>query len=205
MDTDDTPQATQPDEAKGLSVLDAIRDVREQKLGEKPRRIAINVPAYIDSKGNPRVSVIYAYPEGGYERVMRALRRERQGLAMNDATMRLEGAGDLLLAACVSVVGVGLDGRYVDLLTNADLGTQGDVEPPATPLRFSRKLAELFDIEIPEGVESVPRFILRNVFSPRGAKTGVYEGDPAISATSDAVYEFINGVDLVADEDSLGE
>lgn len=208
MNDDDTPDEQQQhlDETpSGLSVLDEVRAIRDEKVAEQPRRFCTGIPAYVDASGKARVSVIYTYPEAGQAAVMGSVRRERMAIAKGDADARLEAAGDLLIASCGSVVGRTGDGRLVDLLTDADLGTDADPQLPETPLRFGPRLAELFQIDVPPEVEHKSRFILRNVFSPRGQATGVYEGDVAIISTSDAVFQFVQGVDLAADEAAAGE
>lgn len=192
-------------EAGGSSILDEIREIRAEKANGEARLFVLDIPAYTDANGKPRLAVIYRYPEQGQEAVMAAVQRERQGLRQGDAAKRLEGASDCLLAACASVVGRRVDGALVDALTGAPLGTDARPELPERPLRFGNALAKSFEIDVPEEVRNKPRFILRNLFSPRGLSQGEYEGDVAIITASDLVFGFINGADFELDSETVGE
>jgi hypothetical protein len=179
------------------SILDDVRAIREAKIVEQEPRLVANVPLYDD-----RLAVIYTYPADGAERAVAAVEREMQS---KDFEGRLDGASKLLVIACAAVVGRDVHGKLVDLVTGELLGPDDKPELPSAPMRFDRTLAERLAIDVPEDVKGVGRFVCRQVFSPKGLSQGVYEGDLALIATSNAVYAWLSGARAKADEDAAGE
>jgi hypothetical protein len=190
VDAPTAPAAETNGNAQGVSVMDGIRAIRAQRIADDVRQLDLDVPHY-----DARLAIIYRYPEKGYERAMKAIEREQRG-------ERLDGPCDFLVECCAAVVGRDAEGGLIDPFTNGPLA-EGQL--PENPMRFDTRLAEALQIDVPPEVKQRARFIVRQVFSPRGAATGVYDGDLAIISQSNVVFAWLNGAELRIEEDAAGE
>lgn len=197
MDTEQQEQTYDAPEPVGSSIMDGLREMRQRKVQESPRRLVLNVPGYEN-----RLAVIYHYPPDGYQRAVKAVERELSG---KDPNARLDGASDMLVVACAAVVARSADGDLIDPHTSAPLGSDDEPEIPDEPMRFDRSLAKALKIDVPPEVKGVGRFVVRQLFSPRGASTGVYDGDLAVISTSNQVFAWLNGAEIAIDEEASGE
>lgn len=188
------PEAPQEAEVEDGSILGHLNALRDRKAREAAPMKDFAVPGYGDG-----LIVRYRYPDGGYKRAIKAAQRENLS---SDPDARLNGAGDLLIACCGSVLGKLPDGTVVDLRTDHPLG---EGELPESPLRFDTALAEKFRITVPDGVSSVSRFVLRAIFSPRGLSQGEWDGDLALISQSNQVFMWLNKAQESLDEDLAGE
>lgn len=176
------------------SIIDGVRAMREAKLSDDVRQLDLDIPGY-----EGKLAVIYRYPESGYQRAVKALER---GVEEKTPLARVEAAADLLALACAAVVGRNDEGALIDPVSNALLGER---ELPENLMRFDRKLAAAVGIDVAPDVKTVGRLVVRSLFSPRGAATGVYEGDLALISQSNVVFAWLNGAEIKADDEVLGE
>lgn len=191
----DGPEMADTPEQGGGSILDSIRTMRSERLADPSRLLDLIVPQY-----HGRIAILYRYPETGAEAAIKAVERERRGDTPN---ARIEGASDLLVACCASVVGRDPETKaLLDLKTGATLAEN---ELPENVYRFDRRFAEAVNIEVPGEVKGVARHVCRQLFSPRGAATGVYDGDLSLYAHSNVVYSWLQGAEVEVDEELSGE
>lgn len=194
-DIDEQQPSEQVQPAGDGSILGELRAMRDRKGHENPPTVDFDVPGY----GTPSALVIrYQYPSGGYQAAVNAAQAE----FTNAPDARIEGNADLLMACCASVLGRNRDGKLVELATNRVLGP-GEIPNP--PLKLGRPVAEALGIAVPAEVKRPGRFIVRHLFSPRAALTGVYDGDVALIAQGNAVYAWLAGAKADLDDELSGE
>lgn len=186
----------------GTSFMDEVRALRERRAEETQPRFVVDIPAYEDEHGNHRLAVIFEYPMSGAERLMQALELELEGEGDND---RLEAACMTLVEACAAVVGRDTKGNLIDPVTGVLVGPDEKPGLPESPMRFDRKLADAFKIDVPNEVKTPGRFICRSLYSPKGQSNGLYDGDLALITTSRAVFAWLHGRRVKADEETAGE
>lgn len=186
------------------SILDDLRAVRTRKADATPPTLTLAIAGY----GEPsRLGVVYRYPTAGYEVVIEATDLERLG---TEKDAQLHGNADLLSACCASLVGrrPNEDGKTFTLL-NLDTDepvTEAQVIDQGFPaVRFNRALADKLGILCGPDVEKVARFVCREVFSPGGQATGRYEGDIALIAHGNVIFQWLQGVERDRETEQAGE
>jgi hypothetical protein len=168
------------------SLLGSLHAKREELAKRGTREIRKLVPLW-----DGALSVVYRYPEGGTDPIIRAVERAQ---ASGKPQAAFDANADVLIACCHTVEGRQGDEDW-EPLDNAD----------GSPVRFTRKLADLLQIDVPDNLKSPARFIVRNVFSPLAASTGVYEGDISLMTQAGQVISWLNGAEQQADEALRGE
>ena len=177
------------------SVLDQLRERRQKLAQESAESLTLDVPGY-----GGRLVARYRFPEAGYQPIVRALARAQAPGRGQGSKADLDANCDLLVTCCETLLGRDEGGTLVDLEANASLD---ESNPPA--LRFGPHLAQLFGIEVPEGLKSPARFVVRHVFSPRAAATGVYDGDIALMTQAGQVMAWLAGQETELGEEFVGE
>lgn len=192
----DGPSAAR-EEPQG-SILGDLRAIRQAKASEAPPTYPLDIAGY----GTPsRLTVVYRYPTAGYSAALAGAELERLG---KDKDARVNGNADILVVCCASLLGKRPDGTFVNLDTDEPV-TLDEVTDPAFPAaRFNKTLAEKFGIEVGDA-ERVARFVCREVFSPGAQQTGRHEGDMALIAHGNLVFNWLQGANRAADEETAGE
>lgn len=150
------------------SIFGVLKRKREEAEPDEP--LVLPVAAYDDM-----VAVRFTYPEGGWER-LRANGRKLEG--SKDPLAELWALCDLLAACCDEIL----------------FRDEGDwTGHPDGPLRFNKRLADSIGLEMPEGLKSPVRFIVRNFYSPRASETAVYRGDTILSGHAVKVSQWLEG------------
>ena len=194
MDTVRDPEwhasAGQPAEPAAPSILDELV-ARRDEMASEDHELVLDVPGY-KVRGVNRLAVRYRYPEVGASGLA-AMERRAIESGSDEAIVSMQI--DYLVQCCDEVLGRDDDGALVRL----------DPEPDAPPLRFGKRLAELFHIEIPEEERAKARFVCRRVFSPGFTQTGRWEGDIVMTDQSRAVQAWLTRIHEQANEDFSGE
>lgn len=187
---DDWAPEKPPAAAKGPSILDELVQRREQMARER-HELVLDIPGY-RLRGVNRLAVRYRYPEVGAKGLAAMEARAVQsGIESAIVSMQI----DYLVACCDEV------------LTRDDAGELQRLEPneDAPPLRFGKRLAELFRIDVPDGEKAKARFVCRSLFSPQFAETGVWEGDIVLTNQSQTVQGWLQQIGAQTDEEFSGE
>lgn len=186
IDTEDAGGASETSEAPG-SVAAFLRAKREQIVHDGPAELELDVPGYEGA-----LVVTYRYPEGGSDPVVQAVNRAQNS---KERGAIVSANADLLVACCYEVRG---------RLPAGDLEPL-DPDPSDGPVRFSKRLARLLEIDVPDDVKAPARFVCRNVFSPQAAATGVYDGDVALMVQGGEVVQFLSKAEAEVSERFVGE
>lgn len=174
----------------GGSILDRITARRDEIARSEPAVLDVEVPGY-----EGLLVVRFRYPEGGWKVISTAVERAADTRNPDGA---LTGNIDVLLA-CVHEV-LGRDPATGDLVP-----LDRSAQPGDPPLRFTKELAALLKIAVPDEIKSKGRFIARHVFSPRAEATGIYDGDVALMTTGGRVISWLQGERDRVDEGLAGE
>lgn len=169
------------------SVLSHLQHTRDEIVRAETKPLTLVVPRWKGALG-----IRYQYPEAGSDAIVDAVERAQNAGAGHDQL--LEANSDVLIACCADVVGRVPGGKWQPL----------DATNPA-PLRITSRLANLLGIAVPDNLRSPGRYILRNVFSPKGEATGIYEGDLSLMSQSGRVITWLNDGEDRADERLSGE
>ena len=172
------------------SILDELV-ARRDEMASEDHELVLDVPGY-KVRGVNRLAVRYRYPETG-AKGLAAMERRAIESGSDDAIVSMQI--DYLVQCCDEVLGRDDAGNLVGL----------DPEPNAPPLKFGKRLAELFKIEIPEEEKAKARFVCRRVFSPGFPQTGKWEGDIVMTDQSRAVQAWLTRIHEQANEDFSGE
>lgn len=204
MSTTDATAESAQDGPPSRSILDEIRAARERKASAAPPTLTLAIAGYGEP---PRVAVVYRYPTAGYEAVTAATDLEQLS---GEKDARLHGNCDLLVACCASIVGrrPNADGSTFTLLnidTDEPVTEEQVVEQTFPATRFGQALADKFGILCGPDVQKVPRFVCREVFSPGAQATGRHEGDLALIAHGNIVFQWLQGVERDRTEEQAGE
>lgn len=183
--TDFPDLAAEP--AESGSLLGSLQRKRAEIAQRGTREIRKLVPLW-----DGALSIVYRYPEGGSDPIVQALERARQRGKPSDV---LDANCDALIACCYTVEGRRPDGEWEPL----------DADRPGDPLRFTQRLADLLEIDVPERLRSPARHILRHVFSPLAAATGVFDGDISLMTQGGQIVTWLSAGDQQADEELRGE
>jgi hypothetical protein len=179
-----------PDPPRPASILDELVARRDEMAREK-HELVLDVPGY-RLRGVNRLAVRYRYPEGG-AKALAAMEARAVQKGIEDAIVAMQI--DYLVACCDEVLTRDDDGELQRLEPDAD----------APPLKFGKRLAELFRIEIPEEEKAKARFVCRRVFSPGFAETGVWEGDIVLTGQSQDVQAWLRSIHSQTNEEFSGE
>lgn len=161
--TEDAPAA-----APG-SVLDLIGQTRDEiEADDEP--LFVQLLAYQN-----RIALRFDYPEGGFAQIRRALGigQQTQRRRKVDDEAELNALADVMVACCSGVVEV------KDGVPEVEWPS---IDPSGRPVRLNRVLAELIRLDVPREAKKPGRFILRHLYSPKAHKTGVFRGDPTLTA-----------------------
>lgn len=172
--------------APDTSLLGSLQRKRDELAKRGTREERKLVPLWEGA-----LSVVYRYPDGGVDTIIRAAERAQ---AAQDQGATFNASCDVLISCCHRVEGRQPGGEWEPLDAADD-----------RPVRFTRRLAGLLQIDVPETVKSPARFILRHVFSPLAATTGEFEGDVAILKQSAQIQQWLGGAEAAADEALRGE
>lgn len=196
----DYPHAVQ--EPSDGSILGNLRQRRAEAAQEADPYLVLDIPGYEPPGGQKSaLAVVYRHPQGGYKAALKALEVEFQGKGPDK---RLEGNADLLIACCACIVGQDEQGQLYDLRDDSPLSAEEALEH-ANPLRFNAELAEKLGIVLPAEKGKVGRFVVRQVFNREAQATGRYLRDLAIIGTGNAVFAWLGGANVQAEEVLEGE
>jgi hypothetical protein len=173
-------EQVQPEHAG--SILDTARAQREQIARSKFEPIVLDVPDGV-------LGLRCEYPQTGYRTLNDAAER---AAASGDRDAVLNANADVILACCVEVVG------------RKDPGDTWESLLPGG-VSIGPRLADALGIAVSPEVKSPARFILRHVFSPRAATTGVYDGDLALLAAGDELVSQLRSGQRRTSEQFVGE
>jgi hypothetical protein len=193
IDLDDPANAhmrSQVATERPATILDELVARRDEMAREK-HELVLDVPGY-RLRGVNRLAVRYRYPEGG-AKALAAMEARAVQKGIEDAIVAMQI--DYLVACCDEVLTRDDDGELQRLEPNED----------APPLKFGKRLAELFRIEIPEEEKAKARFVCRRVFSPGFAETGVWEGDIVLTGQSQDVQAWLRSIHSQTNEEFSGE
>jgi hypothetical protein len=179
-----------PSPPRPATILDELVARRDEMAREK-HELVLDVPGY-RLRGVNRLAVRYRYPEGG-AKALAAMEARAVQRGIEDSIVDMQI--DYLVTCCDEV------------LTRDDDGELQRIEPDpdAPPLKFGKRLAELFRIEIPEEEKAKARFVCRRVFSPGFPETGVWEGDIVLTGQSQDVQTWLRSIHSQTNEDFSGE
>lgn len=182
------PDAEDAPIPRPATILDELV-ARRQAMAREDHELILPIPGY-GVEGHELV-VRYRYPEGGAQAIAameaRAVQRGGEAAIVN---MQI----DYLVACCDEV------------LLRDDNGGLRSLDPDApTPLKFGKRLAELFQIEIPEEEKARARFVCRSMFSPGFSHTGRWEGDMVLASQSQRVQGWLTAIHAQTNEDFSGE
>lgn len=175
------------------SFIDELRRDRDEKAAAASPVLMIDVPDY-----NGRLAIVFRYPEGGYKRALAAVRKELTG----EPDARLTAASDLITSTTACVIGKTATGALVGLSDESPIDLTDLPEPG---IRFSKELADLLRIKVPDEVERPGHYIVRCVFSPRGESRGEWDGDIALIGVANRIFAWLNGNRTAAEEQLAGE
>jgi hypothetical protein len=180
----------QPMEPRPSTILDELV-ARRDEMAREDHELVLDIPGY-RLRGVNRLAVRYRYPEGG-AKALAAMESRAVQSGSDEAIVNMQI--DYLVACCDEV------------LTRDDAGQLQRLEPNegAPPLKFGKRLAELFRIEIPEEEKAKARHVCRRMFSPGFTETGKWEGDIVLTAQSQAVQVWLQSIHVQANEDFSGE
>jgi hypothetical protein len=181
------PKAEPPRPATILDELVARRD----EMAREDHELVLDIPGY-RLRGVNRLAVRYRYPEGG-AKALAAM--ESRAIQSGDEEAIVNMQIDYLVGCCDEVVTRGDDGQVQRL----------DPDPDGPPLKFGKRLADLFQIDIPDLERAKARFVCRRLFSPGFPETGVWEGDIVLTSQSQAVQGWLQNIHAQANEEFSGE
>lgn len=185
-----TEPETAPEAPQGGSALSVLQRKRAELAKRGTREKTCQVPLW---EGVARV--VYQYPEAGADPIIRAVERAQAATAQDKRSEAAFNANaDVLIACCHDVQFRDPDGDN----DWASMVTPG-------PIRFTKRLADAMGLDLPESLKSPARFIVRNLFSPKAADTGVYEGDISLMTQAGQVIQWLNAAEESADEALRGE
>jgi len=195
MATQEPAGAVQPLAAvpSAPSVLDMLRAERQRVQDAAENELVADVPGY---KG--RLAVRYIYPKAGYGPIAAAMTRAQ--MAKDKTQALLDVSCDTLIACADSVLGRNAAGQIVNLETDTPVAP-GE----STGLRFGKKLAGLLGIELTDELQHASRFVVRHVFSPHAATTGVFDGDLRLIGESSRVFAWLTEVESEQVDEFVGE
>lgn len=199
----DAPGAVQEPAGAPGSALEGLRRRRRQIATEDTPSKFLDVPDY---KG--ALVVEYRYPEAGSEAVLDAVQRA-QTAKERDALLNAQI--DVLVRCCHAIYGIKPGAARVPLDDSSRVDELRetleslDPDPTKPPLRFSPRLAELLQIQVPEEVKSPARFVCRQVFSPRAEATGVFDGDLALMTQTGQLITWLTKADEEVGQKFVGE
>lgn len=184
MQTDELPEVLDVPDA-GPTLLDSLRARRDEIAKAEAPTLDLAIPGY-----DGRLVCRYRYPEQGYQAIIKAVNAAQNA---KDPDAILTANAQALIACCDEMLGRDSDG--------------GALQPivPGENVRYGRKLAGLFGIEVPEDVKGVGTFIVRHVFSPRAHRTGIYDGDVALIAQGGTVIGWLQDTSRSVSESFAGE
>lgn len=182
------PPAPQPQESGSL--LSAFQRKRQEISKRGPREERKLVPQW-----DGALRIVYRYPEDGTDRVIRAVERATESKAKEDRSRAhvFNANVDVLIACCYDIE-----------FRDPDTGEWAPLDSERRT-RFTQKLAEHMQLELPERLKSPARFIARHVFSPKAAVDGEFDGDVGLLDQAGEVLIWLRGADERIDEDLRGE
>lgn len=179
-DRDDLERDQQPD----MSLRGFLRQ-KHQTIAE-----TVTEPLTVRVKGwEGAFAIRYEYPQEGVAPILKA------GMRVNDRNNPLgsfDAALDVILATYTEIVA-----RRPE---DEDWGRP--LEPKS--LRFGHDLGEILDVDV-ESVKGPARLLVRHLFSPRAASTGVFDGDLVITEHASEVLDWLRKSKDVADSEFVGE
>jgi hypothetical protein len=164
---------------------------RRDEMAREDHELVLDVPGY-KLRGVNRLAVRYRYPETG-----------AKGLAAMESRAIQSGNDEAIVAMQIDYLVACCD----EVLTRDDAGEPQRLEPneDAPPLKFGKRLAELFRIEIPDEERAKARFVCRRLFSPGFPETGQWEGDIVMTSQSQAVQAWLQQIHAQTNEEFSGE
>lgn len=191
---DDLPA---PGEAPATSLLGQLQARRKEAQTASQPTLALVIAGYKNG-----LAAVYRFPDGGGDVAMKAAERER---AEADKEARVNGSADLLIACVASLVGRRPDGTLVNLDDDSTIEAADTLDPGYPALRFNKTLARKLGINVEREMKRPGRYVARQIFSPRFDSTGIYEGDLALIAQSNFVFEWLQDTEGGFAEELSGE
>lgn len=179
-----------PPPPRPASILDELV-ARRDEMARTKHELVLDVPGY-RLRGVERLAIRYRYPEAGWKQIADVEIRATQSQSPDALLM---AQVDVLVACCDEVLTRDDDGSLTRL----------EPEPDAAPLRFNQRLADLFHIDIPEGIRGKARFVCRSLFSPEFAQTGEWAGDLVLTGQSQELQRWLQTIHTQVDEEFSGE